>query len=89
MPLIQLPPDAVTEYVVDAVGDATGFGQVVQLKPVDGLQMKLLPPFTFNVVELPTHIVGFTAVAVGTPGEVRLIVIEPAPIAQLPETKTE
>ena len=50
------------------VGVATGFGHVVQLNPVAGLQTKLLPPFTFNIVELPIQTEGFTAVAVGGPG---------------------
>ena len=78
---MQVPPDAITEYVVVVVGDATGLAQVVQLKPVDGLQIKLLPPLTFNVVELPIQIVGFVAVTVGAPGCVILIVMVAVPEA--------
>ena len=71
-----------------AVGDATGFGQVVQLKFVAGLHIKLLPPLTVNVVELPTQMVGLEAVTVGAPGCNMLIVMVAVPEAHPPVKKT-
>ena len=66
------------------VGDATGFRQVVQLKFVAGLHIKVLPPLTLNVVELPTQIVGLAAVTVGGFGGVTVIVTAPVPLMQFP-----
>lgn len=37
-------PDAITEYVVVTVGPATGLAMVVLLRPVEGLQIKFVPP---------------------------------------------
>ena len=51
-----------------AVGVATGLEQLVQLKSGDGLHVKVAPPFTFNVVELPIQTVGYTAVTEGGTG---------------------
>lgn len=64
VPVMQLP-DTVIVYVVVVAGVATGLGQFVQLKPVAGLHVKLLPLFTCKVVESPVQIVSDAAVAIG------------------------
>ena len=51
-------------------GVAVGFGQVVQLNPVVGLQVKLFPLLTCNVVESPMQIVGDAALIVGVEPDV-------------------
>ena len=58
-------PETITEYVVETVGVATGFGQVVQLNPVDGVQLKLEPLLTFRTEESPAQITESDAVMTG------------------------
>lgn len=64
VPLEQVPVTE-TVYVVVMIGDATGFAQVVQLNPVAGLQIKVPPVFTDNVVESPTQKLDIAADAIG------------------------
>lgn len=70
------------------VGEATGFGQVVQLKSVEGLHVNVFPPFTLSVVEVPIHIDGLAAVTVGGPGVVIEIVTVAVPEMQVPDAIT-
>jgi hypothetical protein len=50
------PEDATTVYVVVEGGVATGFATVVLLRPVDGDQLKLVPPTALSVAEDPAQI---------------------------------
>src|ERR1051326_6986495 len=53
----QPPLETVSVYVVVAVGVATGFWHVEQLRLADGAQEYVLPPLPFRVVFCPEQIV--------------------------------
>ena len=89
VPPTQFAVGTVTEYVVVVNGVATGLEQLEQLNVPEGLHTYVPPPpFTVNVVELPTHTTGFAAVAVGGPGVVIVIVMLELPVEHVPETVT-
>ena len=80
----QVPLPTVTVYVVVEAGVAAGFAMFGLLKPVEGLQLYVVPPLAFSVVLLPEQMdtgdpalatgVGFTVMVTAAVAEQPLVV---------------
>jgi hypothetical protein len=88
VPVQPTPLVPVTVYVVVAVGVAVGLAQLVQDRPVEGVQLKLLAPEAVRLVEPPIQMAVVPAtvmVGVAFTDTVTLDVLE-QPFASVPVT---